>query len=128
MRFLLDTHIFIWWNDEPERLSPRALELCENPSNTLVLSVASVWEMQIKYQLGKLTLSAPLQTIIESQMRNNGLEILPVTLPHVLALQNLPPIHKDPFDRLIIAQSNAENVSLLSIDAVFEQYQANLLT
>ena len=128
MRILIDTHIFIWWNDEPERLSKRALELCEDPSNTLVLSIASAWEMQIKYQLGKLALSAPLRTIIESQMRDNGIEILPVTLPHVFALENLPPIHKDPFDRLLIAQSIAENIPVLSVDSVFKNYPISLLS
>lgn len=128
MRFLLDTHIFVWWNDEPERLSRRAFDLCSDPANTLVLSVASVWELQIKYGLGKLTLSAPLRQIISDQQRINGIEILPVTLAHVFALENLPPIHKDPFDRLLIAQSIAENIGLLSVDAVFKDYPIALLS
>ena len=69
MRILLDTHIFIWWHDEPERLSARAFALCDDPTNSLVLSVASIWEMQIKHQSGKLTLSAPLSQIIADQQQ-----------------------------------------------------------
>ena len=128
MRILLDTHIFVWWDDEPERLSRRAFDLCSDPDNILVLSAASVWELQIKYQLGKLTLRAPLAQIISDQQRVNGIEILPVTLPHVFALGNLSPIHKDPFDRLLIAQSIAENIALLSIDEVFRSYPISLLS
>ena len=127
MRILVDTHIFVWWNDEPERLSANAFALCQNPFNTLVLSVASIWELQIKFQLGKLALSAPIAQIIAGQQRTNGLEVLPITQAHVLELDNLPFRHKDPFDRLLIAQSRAENIGLLSVDAVFGQYAVNLL-
>ena len=97
------------------------------PANTLVLSVVSVWELQIKYQLGKLTLRAPLSQIVSDQQRENGIEILLVTLSHILALDQLPPIHKDPFDRLLIAQSIAENIAVLSVDAVFKNYPISLL-
>jgi PIN domain nuclease of toxin-antitoxin system len=86
MKLLLDTHTFIWWDSEPARLLPHALALCQDRQNVLLLSVVSVWEMQIKLQLGKLRLALPLKEIIE---------ILPVTLAHVLALENLPAYHKD---------------------------------
>lgn len=79
MRLLLDTHIFIWWNANLELLSPAVRSLCENQENTLVLSLASIWEMQIKSQLGKLTFNQRLSEIIESQQRANGLELLPIT-------------------------------------------------
>lgn len=92
--------------------------LCQDPANTLMLSVASVWEMQIKQQLGKLTLRLPLSELIEDQQKTNGVEILPISLAHVLALEALPPHHKDPFDRLLIAQANAEQIGLLSADPV----------
>ncbi len=98
MKLLLDTHVFIWWDSEPARLSPRALALCQDPQNTLLLSVVSLWEMQIKLQLGKLKLALPLKEIVDGQRRTNNVEILPVTLEHVLGLENLPPYHKDPFD------------------------------
>ncbi len=86
MKFLLDTHTFIWWDSEQQKLSTTVLDLCQAPSNTLMLSVASVWEMQIKYQLGKLTLKLPLATIIEAQRNTNTIEIVPIQLAHVLAL------------------------------------------
>ena len=95
--------------------------------NSLVVSVVSVWEMQIKQQLGKLKLRLPLAQLIAEQRTDNGLEILSVTLPHVLALENLPLHHRDPFDRLLIAQANAENIALLSVDAIFKHYEVNLL-
>jgi PIN domain nuclease of toxin-antitoxin system len=122
MRFLLDTQIFIWWDSEPERLSPRLLAYCEDPTNALVLSVASVWEMQIKSQLGKLELDRPLAAIVEEHQQENLLELLPIELPHVLALEQLPFHHKDPFDRVIIAQAITEQLTILSVDSLFTHY------
>ena len=127
MRILLDTHLFLWWDSEPQRLSQQARALCEDDENVLLLSVASIWEMQIKRQLGKLQLRLPLHRLITEQRRDNGIEILPITLPHVLALESLPLHHKDPFDRLLIAQANAENIAILSVDAVFKNYEVALL-
>lgn len=112
MRLLLDTHIFLWWADEPEKLSALALSALEDGANDLILSVASTWEIQIKIQLGKLQLNQSLKELIESQQEANNLQILPVALSHVLALETLPFHHKDPFDRLLIAQSNARRAAL----------------
>jgi PIN domain nuclease of toxin-antitoxin system len=100
MKLLLDTHAFIWWDSEPSRLSPRALALCQNPENLLIVSVVSIWEMQIKLQLGKLKLQLPLKDTIANQQKTNQVAILPTILPHVLALSDLPVHHGDPFDRL----------------------------
>jgi len=86
MRLLLDTHVFIWWGDDPEKLSPAALDALEDEANELVLSVASVWEMQIKMQLGKLKLSLPLKDLVKNQQETNNLTVSPVALTHVLAL------------------------------------------
>src|ERR1043166_5356027 len=122
MRLLLDTHTFIWWDSEPAKLSAQALALCQDRQNSLLLSVASVGEMQIKLQLGKLTLTLPLSELIQSQQQTNHLEILPVLLSHVLALQYLPAHHKDPFDRLLIAQANVEDVVIISNDPMFPKY------
>jgi len=127
MKLLLDTHTFIWWDSEPAKLSPRVLTLCQDRTNSLLLSAASIWEMQIKLQLGKLKLNLPLVEIIESQQQRNNIEVLPVALAHVLALQNLPPHHKDPFDRLLIAQANVEGATLLCNDPVFAKYGVNPL-
>ena len=122
MKILLDTHAFIWWDSEPEKLSAQALQICQEANNHLLLSVVSVWEMQIKLQLNKLTLSLPLAQLIESQQEKNQLIILPITLPHVLAVQNLPFHRKDPFDRLLIAQAIVEGISVLSHDPQIHKY------
>jgi PIN domain nuclease of toxin-antitoxin system len=127
MKLLLDTHVFIWWDSEPAKLSKKVLSLCRDPGNTLLLSVASAWEMQIKMHLGKMKLDVPLQKIISEQRKNNGLHIIPVELEHVLALQSLPAHHKDPFDRLLIAQTQAENAVLVSKDKAFTRYQIDLV-
>ena len=127
MKLLLDTHTFIWWDSEPAKISPTVLTLCQDGANTILLSVASVWEMQIKLQLGKLKLKLPLEKVIKSQQQVNNIEILPVNLKHVLALESLPAHHKDPFDRLLIAQANAEDAVLVSRDSVFTRYPVNVV-
>lgn len=122
MRLLLDTHTFVWWDSQPARLSPKALALCQDQANTLLLSVASVWEIQIKHQLGKLQLAMPLADLIASHQQSNSLRVLPVELPHVFALDDLPMYPKDPFDRLLVAQAHIEGIVLVSQDTVFTQY------
>jgi PIN domain nuclease of toxin-antitoxin system len=124
---LLDTHTFIWWDSESARLSPRALALCQDRENLLLLSVASVWEIQIKLQLGKLKLGLPLTQVIESQRQVNNVQVLPVTLDHVLELDKLPSYHKDPFDRLLIAQANVEGAVLVSADPIFARYPTQVV-
>jgi PIN domain nuclease of toxin-antitoxin system len=127
MKLLFDTHAFIWWDSEPQKLTPQIEALCRDRSNTLIFSVASAWEMQIKSELGKMRFEMPLASIVENQTQTNGVQVLPILLPHVLALENLPPHHKDPFDRLLIAQAIAENAVLLSADPVFAQYPVQVL-
>ena len=105
-------HVYLW-DSEPVRLSPQALALCQDRQNVLLLSVVSIWEMQIKLRLGKLRLALPLKEIIETQQQTNSIEILPVTLARVLALENLPAYHKDPFDRLLVAQAMVEGAVLV---------------
>jgi PIN domain nuclease of toxin-antitoxin system len=127
MKLLLDTHAFIWWDSESSKLSPQALAFCQDRTNTVLLSVASIWEMQIKLQLGKLSLDLPLAKVIESQQQTNGIEVLPIILSHVLELDSLPAYHKDPFDRLLIAQARIEDAVLVSNDQVFTNYSIKLL-
>jgi len=127
MRLLLDPHIFIWWADQQESLSETVLSLLKDEANELNLSVASVWEMQIMVQLGKLKLSMPLEELVATQVKTNDIRILPVELAHVLALSALPFHHKDPFDRLLIAQSIQEDVTLVSADPEFPAYPVRLL-
>jgi len=127
MKLLLGTHIFIWWADQPEKLSPAALSALEDEANELMLSVASVWEMQIKIQLGKLKLSLPLKELLKNQQETNDLTISPVALTHVLELDALPFHHKDPFDRLLVAQSIAEGLTIVTADSQFSAYSVKLL-
>ena len=100
MKLLLDTHIFLWLNSHPEKLSENILAACANTNNQLVLSHVSPWEIQIKQQLGKLHLDAPLSKLIETQVDQNNMQIRPIKLKHIYALNTLPAIHKDPFERL----------------------------
>ena len=127
MRLLLDTHIFLWWAYQPEKLSPAALSALQDEANDLLLSVASVWEMQIKIQMGKLKLSLPLKELLKNQRETNDLTISPVTLTHVLAVDALPFHHKDPFDRLLIAQSIEEELTIVTADSKFSAYPIKLL-
>jgi PIN domain nuclease of toxin-antitoxin system len=126
MKLLLDTHTFIWWDSAPNKLPSQVLALCQDQANEMLLSVASIWEMQIKLQLGKLQLKLPLEEIIEGQRQTNNIQILEITLAHVLALEELPTPHKDPFDRLLVAQANVEDAVLVSRDKIFEQYSVKL--
>lgn len=127
MKLLLDTHTFIWWDSEPAKLSSQALALCQDRQNILLLSVVSVWEMQIKLQLGKLKLNLSLHEIVESQRQTNGIEIMPITLEHVLALENLPDYHRDPFDRLLVAQAIVEEAILISADPNITRYPVQVV-
>lgn len=125
MKLLLDTHTFIWWDSEPSKLSQRALELLTDKNNLRLLSVVSLWEISIKHKLGKLALNKTLVEIVAIQ-KNNFIEILPITVDHVLALDSLSLYHKDPFDRLLIAQANVENAVLISCDSVFANYSVQV--
>ncbi len=87
MKLLFDTHAFIWWDSESSRLSSQVLSFCQDRANTVLLSVASIWEMQIKHQIGKLKLNLHLTKVIESQQQTNGIDILPIILSHVLELE-----------------------------------------
>ena len=127
MNLLSDTHSFIWSFSNTKKLSPTAAQAFKNPANQIFLSVASVWEMQIKIALVKMIFKDTLETIINEQQSINGIQILPVNLSHALYVENLPPHHKDPFDRLLISQAIVENMTLVSADANFAKYQVNLL-
>lgn len=122
MNLLLDTHTFLWAVDCPEKLSERIVQLLADEANIWCLSLASVWEIQIKSQLGKLQLSLPLSELIETQQQINDLLLLPIELNHIYALTELSQHHRDPFDRLLIVQSRVEQMPLLSRDSVFDTY------
>ncbi len=127
MKLLLDTHVFLWLRSAPGRVSAAAVAAYRDESNTAYLSLVSAWEIQIKQQLGKLDLEVPLDTLIREQCAQNDLRLMDVKLDHVLGLGALPPHHKDPFDRLLIAQARQENAALISSDSQFSSYDVDLL-
>jgi PIN domain nuclease of toxin-antitoxin system len=122
MRLLLDTHALIWWASSSEQLPKKVLDLLEDADNRLFLNVASIWEMPIKCQNGKLELGKPLAQLVSNQQVSNGLKILLVEPSHVYALQGLPDVHRDPFDRIMIAQAIVEDLGFVSADRVLNGY------
>ena len=127
MNLLLCTHSFVWWYDEQHKLSARAFAEISNRSNRVFLSVASLWELQIKIQINKFKFTDPLEDVVVEQIKVNGFQLLPVNFAHVLELEKLPLHHKDPLDRLLIAQANAEKLILVSSDSMFAAYPVNVL-
>ncbi len=127
MRVLLDTRAFLWWGVDSPKLSARARDIIANPQNNLFLSVASGWEMAIKAGLGKLQTPGGLETFVSEQLSLNAIQVLPVALRHALHVYHLPQHHRDPFDRLLIAQSQLEQLPLLTSDHVFSSYAAKVL-
>ncbi len=127
MKILLDTHAFLWWNDANPQLSRKALSLLEDPSNTLLLSVVSAWEIVIKCQAHKLRLPESPSVYIPTRSAHYGIETLPVILAHVLASESLPAHHRDPFDRLLIAQAKVEGVPILTADPQIRGYEVKVL-
>jgi PIN domain nuclease of toxin-antitoxin system len=121
MRFLLDTHLLVWSGAFPERLSPAARALIEDPANEFVFSAASIWEAAIKFNFGRKDFQKN-PGILRRELLLTGFEELPVFGEHAEAVTGLPPIHKDPFDRLLIAQAMVEGITLLTSDVVVAKY------
>ena len=122
MKLLLDAHALIWWDDNPNKLGTAAREACFDPANDLLLSAASVWEIQLKRMTGKLTLRKPLRELLDEQASQNGLQIVPVTVDHIIRLETLPFHHRDPFDRILIAAAQVEGWTVVTHDAAFGNY------
>ncbi len=127
MKVLIDTHVFIWWTSNPQKLSPYVYNLLVDANTETILSIASIWEMQIKLSLGKLTFATALPELVEDELKRNQIELLPINLAHIYALSALPNHHRDPFDRLLIAQAINEGLALVSIDEKFAHYQVERL-
>lgn len=121
MRLLLDTHTIIWFFESDSKLSSTAKSLIVNPDNQNYFSVASIWEIVIKQNLGKLNLSKPLDQIL-NHIKKNGIEIINIEAQHALNVADLPLHHRDPFDRLIIAQSLSLGYTIVSKDNKFDLY------
>ena len=127
MKLLLDTHTFLWFVNDNPKLSDRLKDLIEDTSNVSYLSVASLWEMSIKFNLGKLTLDPNYEEFVEREVTTSAIQLLNIELEHLRVNSTLPFHHRDPFDRLIIAQSIAENIPIVSVDSAFDKYSVNLI-
>jgi len=127
MNLLFDTHTFIWFIEAPDRIKPHLQNTLSDPMNKLWLSTASVWEMQIKMAIRKLSLSASVEEFVTVNRAVNDVQSLPVLEQHIWSLANLPLHHNDPFDRLLIAQALAEGYTLVTADPFFTQYPVALL-
>lgn len=122
MRLLLDTHVLLWWVHDSSRLRADTRATIGDPANELLWSAASTWELGIKLQLGKLRLEEPLQTFVSRMLRSQALTPLAVQHEHAVRVAELPPIHRDPFDRMLVAQSLVETVPLLTADVQLQAY------
>jgi PIN domain nuclease of toxin-antitoxin system len=122
MRAILDTHAMLWWVTNNSQLSQTVRDIIVDPDSTLYLSVASSWEIIIKFNTGKLPLPAPPTQFIQSCLDVSHFESMAIELPHVFQLNTLPDHHKDPFDRILIAQAQIENIPILTVDKLIVQY------
>ncbi len=128
MRVLIDTHIFLWFFIEPKRISKLVREFLENSlQNEVYISHVTAWEIAIKYGAGKLKLPETPELFVPDRIRRAGFLQLPIKMAHVLSVHGLPPIHKDPFDRLLVSQAKAENLTILTADPNFPRYKIKTL-
>ena len=121
MKLLLDTHLLLWAAGDPNRLSREARRLVDNPNNELLFSVASLWEVAIKRGLGRDDFKLDAR-VLRRGLLDNGYSELPIISEHVVAIDSLPSIHKDPFDRVLVAQATVEGITLLTTDSVVSKY------
>ena len=122
MKLLLDTHSFLWFIGGHSNLSPTARTLIEGTDNQPLLSKASLWEMAIKVSLGKLTFAQSFERLIPQQIELNGIELLTIEMEHLAVVAQLPFHHRDPFDRLLIAQAKVEQIPIVGADSQFDAY------
>lgn len=127
MRALLDTNAFLWFISGSDKISSKAHDYIADFNNELVISSASLWEIAIKTSLGKLELLRPFEQLIPDQLDKNAIDILPIELNHISAIINLEFHHRDPFDRMIIAQSITENLPVITRDSMFSKYPVELI-
>ena len=122
-QLLLDSHIFLWWLNDEQELSGLLRDAIVEPANRVHVSAASLWELEIKIASGKLTSAEPLSDHVEA----DGFVALPVTIRHAVRAAHLPPIHADPFDRMLIAQAQVEGLTLVTVDRRFRLYDVPLM-
>jgi PIN domain nuclease of toxin-antitoxin system len=123
MSYLLDTQVFLWWLENNLALPLKVVQLIENMENELFLSVASIWEINNKANLGKLELPSNRKEFLLAQLKENSIKILSINLEHILEFSTLPRIHNDMFDRLIVAQASIENLPIISRNNIFKEYK-----
>ncbi len=121
--FLLDTHTFIWWVDDSPKLSLRAKEIIADMNNDCYFSLVSSWEIAIKCSINKMRLSLPVEKYIPQNMASNNFKQLPISFRHVSKVEILPLHHRDPFDRLLVAQAMTEQMVFISADTAFDRYE-----
>ncbi len=126
MKLLLDTHAFIWFVENDNNLPESVRNLIENIENETLISIASLWEIAIKASLNKLELKNNIESIIKN-MSLNGFSILEILPEHIITVSKLPFHHRDPFDRIIIAQSLTENIKIVGRDIIFKEYNVDLI-
>jgi PIN domain nuclease of toxin-antitoxin system len=127
MRAILDAHALLWFLAGSNKLSRKALDFIQNPDHTLLVSPATLWEISIKDALGKPNLPLPYETLFPESLETSNIQILPILVPHLHCQRRLPTFHNDPFDRMLIAQSLSEEITLISCDSHFPQYGVKLL-
>lgn len=127
MNIIVDTHVAIWFLTDDRRLAASYKRAIEDPENRCFISIATLWEMGVKYSLGKLKLKAELKRIFELFIES-GFQFLPITPEHILTNATMPFYHRDPFDRLIIAQANREGYAIMTVDSQFESYNVNVIS
>ena len=127
MKVLLDTHVFLWWITDDPRLSPLAREIIADGTNRIYFSAASGWEIAIKAKLGRLKLPGNPERFVPEQLKLNAIEALPVQLSHALHVHKLPDHHRDPFDRLLIAQAQLEKMPILTADPQISRYSVEVI-
>ena len=127
MRALLDTHVFLWWLLDDQRLSPQARTIMRDGRHEMLWSAASSWELAIKISRGLLRLPGPLGSYLPVKLREQGITLLPVEHVHTFAVVELPHYHRDPFDRLLVAQARVEEVPLMSADPQIRRYDVEIL-
>jgi PIN domain nuclease of toxin-antitoxin system len=127
LKLLLDTQCFLWWFTEPERLNADAIEQIMAEDNELFFSVASAWEIAIKVSIGKLPLTEPVDIYVASRMQRLGIKYLDIGFSHVCKVSTLPFLHRDPFDRILIAQTQMEELTLVTADEILTKYGVSLL-
>lgn len=126
MKLLLDTQVFLWAIADPQKLQRKARAAIADRQNDVHLSIASIWEIAVKFGLGKLSLPLPPGELLGKNIESMGIRVLAISAEHALAVAQLPHVHADPFDRMLVAQATLDNLTIVTSDAVFAKYRVPL--